>query len=84
MPRRKATTPKGGKPPSTKIGEALRISGIPTRQESARTARINMRVTPEAKEEVAAIAHQLGLSLTDYLLELHNQAKAILLDHEIP
>jgi predicted HicB family RNase H-like nuclease len=67
-----------------RIHGALHPGGISPRAKTVKNTNINIRVTPAQKEEIAEIAQQLGVSVTDYFIELHNQAKAILVDRDIP
>jgi predicted DNA binding CopG/RHH family protein len=39
--------------------------------------RVNLRVSSEEKEEMAATAESLGLDLTEYLIRLHRLTVAI-------
>lgn len=84
MARKKNTEPGPRKDAADRIKGALRPGGISSRAKTVKNTNINIRVTPAQKEEIAEIAQQLGVSVTDYLIELHNQAKAILVDRDIP
>lgn len=42
-----------------------------------RTARLNVLVTPQQKDEIRATAERYGLSMTDYLLRLHALAETL-------
>ena len=43
-------------------------------EDEAKTVRLNVRISPQEKAEIAAVARRLGLTVSDYVLGLHRQA----------
>lgn len=84
MARKKRATPKPQSEAANEIGDALRARAISPRSRPVRDTNINIRVTSELKQEITQLAEQLGVSVTDYITELHKQARAILVDREVP
>lgn len=66
-----------------KIGDAVKnIHKEDLQKQVAKEGRIELRVTDEEKEEIRDIAGSLGLSVGEYLLNLHRYARKRLLAEE--
>jgi predicted DNA binding CopG/RHH family protein len=48
-------------------------------QKQASTVLLNLRVTPEERDEIKATARYLGLPYSDYLRKLHKERRAALI-----
>jgi len=84
MARKKSTSPDAQGDAAKQIGNALRARPLSPKSRAIKNTNVNIRVTHALKEEMTQLAEQLGVSLTDYIIALHRQAKAILVDREIP
>lgn len=54
------------------------------RQRALKQSTINIRVAGRKKAEIKEIADIYGLSITDYLLQLHDHARSVLLGPKAP
>ncbi|HYN40389.1 MAG TPA: hypothetical protein VE129_01330 [Thermoanaerobaculia bacterium] len=62
------------------------VRGIPPERLALvleKAKRININVTPQEHEEIHATAERLGLSVTDYLLRLHEAVSERLLEESL-
>lgn len=58
--------------PEERVADAMaNLTREDLRRSARRDARIEVRVTPEMKENIAGMANELGLSVTEYIETLH-------------
>ena len=64
----------GRKPSKRKTIPKLGIDPSKFDQQAVKSVMLSLRITPEERDEVGATAKSLGVSVGDYVLNLHRQA----------